>query len=303
MSAASLIAVDWGTSRLRAYLLDARGAALDRYSADAGIQTVRHGEWTEILAQACGGWLAAQPDLPVVMAGMVGSRNGWAEAPYAPCPADARDIAARMIRVKRGDGGEASIVPGLTCDWTGLDGTPVADVMRGEETLILGSGVTNGVVVLPGTHSKWARVETGRILSFATAMTGELFALLKSQSILGRLAEEPEDKRGFALGLAEARREGGLTHQLFSARAQVLAGRMSGACVAPYLSGLLIAQEIDHLAIVSGGSRAVRLVAEGPVAALYEEALASRGFETTTITPEAALLAGLRVIGAAGTGS
>lgn len=296
MSEAAFIAVDWGTSRLRAFLLDASGAVLERYAADRGIQTVRHGEWADVLSEACGGWLAARPGLPVVMAGMVGSRNGWAEAPYAPCPADAADIAARMIRVTRGDGGEASIVPGLTCDWTGLDGAPVADVMRGEETLILGTGVSDGVVILPGTHSKWARVETGRIMAFATAMTGELFAVMKDHSILGRLAEQPEDPRGFALGLAEARREGGLTHQLFSARAQVLAGRMSGACVAPYLSGLLIAQEIDNLSVTAGGTQSVCLVAEGPVADLYAQALDSRGFDVTLVTPEAALLAGLRVI-------
>lgn len=296
MSEAAFIAVDWGTSRLRAFLLDASGAVLERYAADRGIQTVRHGEWADVLAGACGGWLAARPGLPVVMAGMVGSRNGWAEAPYAPCPADAADIAARMISVTRGGGGEAAIVPGLTCDWTGLDGAPVADVMRGEETLILGTGVQDGVVVLPGTHSKWARVETGRIMAFATAMTGELYAVLKAHSILGRLAEEPEDPRGFALGLVEARREGGLTHQLFSARAQVLAGRMNGACVAPYLSGLLIAQEIDNLSATAGGAQRVCLVAEGPVADLYRRALDSRGFDVTLVTPEAALLAGLRAI-------
>ena len=287
------IAIDWGTTRLRAFLLDANGAVLGRINRlEGGMQNVSPGGFGAALQEAISPWLLAYRDAPVVMAGMVGSRNGWREAPYAQTPASAADLARQMIKVDRADRGVASIVPGVIHEQNGR-----FDVMRGEETLIFGCKVTDATIVLPGTHSKWAQVRGGKITRFATYMTGELFALLKGQSILGRLALQPEHHGGFARGLAAARAEGGLSHVLFSARADVLAGAMTGEAVGPYLSGLLIGAEIIGASSVFGQG-AVTVVADGVLQELYGEALQAFEIEASFISPETALIQGLATLGA-----
>ena len=157
------VCVDWGTSSLRAYLMNADGVVLQRVASPRGVLTVDKGEHEGVLAGLIGGWLAESGPLPILMAGMVGSRQGWVEAPYADCPAGLPEIAAAMATVNTRTMGAIGVAPGVsTID---RDGAP--DVMRGEETQILGAlaamGRANGVFVLPGTHSKWARVEAGRI--------------------------------------------------------------------------------------------------------------------------------------------
>mgnify|MGYP000149028397 CR=1 FL=1 len=241
MTTPALIAIDWGTTRFRAYLLDGAGAVLERVSSDDGIMAVKPGGFPAVLAIRCGMWLARHPDIPVIMAGMVGSRNGWVEAPYRVCPATASDIAEAMADVDIGNGRKARIVPGLST----RDASGAPDVMRGEETLALGTGIENGTVILPGTHSKWVHIENGMIKSFATFMTGEVYATLLSQTILGKLREEPDEATGFAKGVEAAKRKGGLTHLAFAARTSVLLGDISGHEVAPFLSGLLIGSEVD----------------------------------------------------------
>ncbi len=287
------IAIDWGTTRLRAFLLDANGAVLDRINRpDGGMQNVSSGGFGAALQESIALWLQTYHDAPVVMAGMVGSRNGWREAPYARTPASAADLARQMIKVDRADRGIASIVPGVIHEQNGR-----FDVMRGEETLIFGCKVTDATIVLPGTHSKWAQVRGGKITRFATYMTGEMFALLKGQSILGRLALQPEDHRGFARGLAAARADGGLSHLLFSARADVLAGAMTGEAVGPYLSGMLIGAEIVGARAVFGQGPVV-VVADGVLQELYDEALKGFEIQTVFISPETALIQGLAMLGA-----
>ncbi len=287
------IAIDWGTTRLRAFLLDANGAVLGRINRpEGGMQNVSSGGFGAALQEAIAPWLQAYRDAPVVMAGMVGSRNGWREAPYAKTPASAADLARQMIKVDRADRGVASIIPGVIHEQNGR-----FDVMRGEETLIFGCKTTDATIVLPGTHSKWAQVQGGKITRFATYMTGEMFALLKGQSILGRLALQPEDHRGFARGLAAARADGGLSHVLFSARADVLAGAMTGEAVGPYLSGVLIGAEIVGARAVFGQG-AVVVVADGVLQELYDEALKAFEIAAVFISPETALIQGLATLGA-----
>jgi len=286
-----MIAVDWGTTRMRAYLLGQNDTILAQIvRADGGMQGVAAGQFPAVLASVIAPWLAEHPHLPVIMAGMVGARNGWVEAAYAKTPASAADVAAQMLAVTRQDGGTAMIVPGVSHkDAAGCD------VMRGEETLIFGCA-GDGLVVLPGTHSKWAQVLDGKITGFATYMTGELFAFVRGSSILSRLAEEPEDEAGFSLGLAAAQARDGLTHQLFTARSNVLLGAMRGTEVGPYLSGLLIGAEILGARGRFGAATSVTLVAEGQMAALYGQALQFFGISARMITPEQALVAGLAKI-------
>jgi 2-dehydro-3-deoxygalactonokinase len=289
MTEPALIAIDWGTSRLRAWLVAADGAILDRAEGDEGIMAVPPGGFSATLRRHVGAWLDAAPGTPVVMAGMVGSRNGWVEAPYVPCPAGISDIAASMVRVPLGGGLDARIVPGLIT----RDGAGVPDVIRGEETKLAGCGLADGTVVMPGTHGKWARIRGGRIEGFATFMTGEVYGAMAEHTILGRLAEEPDDEAGFARGLEASHRPGGLTHQLFSARTLVLTGDMPGAQVRPYLSGLLIGAEIEQGLAVFGAEGERVLVADGAFARNYAAAFTARQVPVRLVSPETVFLQGL----------
>lgn len=291
MSAPAHLVIDWGTTRFRAYLIDGAGQVLDRVESHDGIMAVKPGGFPAVLAIRCGSWLARHPDLPVVMAGMIGSRNGWVEAPYRACPATAHDIASAMQRVDIGNGRIAHIIPG--CSTRDASNTP--DVMRGEETLALGAA-DDGLVILPGTHSKWVRMDKGVIAEFATFMTGEIYAALLNHTILGTLRTEPTNPAGFAKGLASSKRGGGLTHQAFATRTSVLLGDMDGAEVASFLSGLVIGSEIKSGLERFGQHERITLVAEGQIAEFYVEAFQSFSCSVKVLAPEPCLIAGLNRI-------
>jgi len=242
-----MIAVDWGTSSLRAYRLDAAGRVLDQRRDARGILAC-DGRFAEVLAELVGEW---QGD--IVLCGMIGSRNGWIELPYLPCPADAAALAGAMRRHQDPllPGRDLWFVPGLDC----RADAGVPDVMRGEETQLVGLAAVLGagrhLVCLPGTHSKWAWLEHGRIVDFATVMTGELYAVLRTHSLLGRLMTDDGhafDAEAFALGIDRSGEAGGLAHQLFGTRTLALFDRLPGEALASYLSGLLIGDEIRHRA-------------------------------------------------------
>ena len=289
MTEPALVAVDWGTSRLRAALLDEAGTVLERSSADEGIMHVEGGRWAETLDRHVGVWLRQKPALRVVMAGMIGSRNGWVEAPYAQCPAEWSEIAAKMALVRRADGGEVWIAPGLFT--RNAEGIP--DVMRGEETLICGTNVSDGIMITLGTHCKWATLKSGRIETFASFMTGEFFSALKDHTILGRLAEDPVDHAGFVKGLQAAKRKGGLLHTAFQTRTTVLLGDMPGREVDSFLSGLLIGSEIIGGIELTKPDGTLHLLGAGPRAELYRQTLAAHGYKVIMHDPEQALIAGL----------
>jgi 2-dehydro-3-deoxygalactonokinase len=247
---AALIGLDWGTTSFRAYRLDAAGAVLEAKTAAAGILKVTGGDFEGALEREIGPWLADAPGLPVIASGMITSRQGWVEVPYCACPAGSPEIAGALVRHETGAGRIVHFVPGLSI--VGADGVP--DVIRGEETQIIGAvgelgggiGAAPGgrLLVLPGTHSKWAQVVDGRIVWFATFMTGELFEVLKEHSILGRMmAGERDDDAAFRRGLGYAR-AGGLLKRLFSARTLGLFGALPESGAASYLSGLLIGTEL-----------------------------------------------------------
>lgn len=278
-----MIAVDWGTSSLRVYRLATDGAVVDKRSAPLGILAVQDGRFAAALESQIGDWLAAGESL-VVMSGMIGSRQGWKEAPYAHCPAGVAEIARAMVSVEW-ERGSAWIAPGLTCN----DEHGVPDVMRGEEVQIIGAlhllGVTDGWFCLPGTHSKWAQVREGRIVRFATFMTGEVFAVMKAHSILGRMMAEGElDHDAFDAGLERADETGGLLHHLFGVRARGLFGEIDGRQSAAYLSGLLIGHELRCVPEQPG---VVHVLGAEALARLYLHALRTRGFEARLVDADA----------------
>ncbi len=288
------IAVDWGTTRLRTSLVDAGGAVIAHARSDSGVQSVPPGGFPAALRAACAAWLEAYPALPVVMAGMVGSRNGWVEAPYLHCPCGLSEMAAQLTRI---DGLErdAFVVPGVDVRWE--DGS--YDVMRGEETQVFGTGIDDGLICLPGTHSKWVEMAGGRMTRFASFITGELYAAL-SGSFVARLAEEPDaPEAGQTEATEAARAGGGLTRALFQARTRVLAGDMSPRAVRPFLSRLLIEAEMAGASELFGHPASVHLVASDPQLSVYRSGLERRGLQVSFVDPATATLAGLnRIISA-----
>ena len=287
MSADALIGLDWGTTPCRAYLVGADGAVLDRVADGAGILKVENGAFGAALDTMVGRWDAA---LPVLLSGMIGSRQGWVEAPYARCPAGADDVVKALTTVDHGRR-TISLVPGLS---TENDAMP--DVMRGEETQIFGalalSGQTDGLFLLPGTHSKWAYATGGRIASFRTFMTGEVFGALKDHTILGRLMNEGSDAEGFARGVREGAAvgsAGALLNRMFATRTYGLMDKLSGAALSDYLSGLLIGAEIAEATRRSKG--AVTIIASPALAQRYTDALGLLGHQST-LAPDDCVAAG-----------
>jgi 2-dehydro-3-deoxygalactonokinase len=249
LAGAHLIGVDWGSTSLRAFLIGADGLALaERANGDGASVISGANAFAAALDEVAGDWMRARPQLPVLACGMVGSLHGWRDVPYAACPADARALAAGMLP---SPGGTVSIAPGLLCDESGLP----PDVMRGEETQIIGALHLQphlseaACIVLPGTHSKWAQVRDGKIGRFATHMTGELYAVLRKHSVLGRLMEDSPlasfNEEAFLDGVEAARRNGhlGVVHQIFAARTLGVTGRLAHSALGDYLSGLLIGHE------------------------------------------------------------
>lgn len=298
---AALIGLDWGTSSIRAYLLSATGAVLQQREGDEGILKAASLGFPAVFERYVGDWRRRDPRPPLLMCGMVGSRQGWVEVPYLKCPASLADLAAALCRVEPAPGiGTLSIVPGLCMD----DG-PLAppDVMRGEETQLAGAFAApdaSGLCVLPGTHSKWARLAQGRIEHFATYMTGELFALLRQHSILGRLMpdEAAHDEAAFAQGLhlalASEANAHGLLHQLFSVRTLGLFGRLAPTALESYLSGMLIGSELasarygGYLPASGPTQAAIVIVGNHRLASLYRQALSLMGLRSTSAPTDAA---------------
>lgn len=251
LDGAHLVGVDWGSTSLRAFLVGADGVALaERANGNGASVIAGAGAFAAALDEVAGDWMRARPSLPVVACGMVGSLHGWLDVPYAACPADAKALAAGMLPSPGGaESRKIAIAPGLLCNDSGLP----PDVMRGEETQIIGALhlqpqlADAACIVLPGTHSKWAQVRHGKIRRFATHMTGELYAVLRGHSVLGRLMEEgPFNEAAYLDGVDAARRHGqlGVAHQMFAARTLGVTGRMAPAALGDYLSGLLIGHEL-----------------------------------------------------------
>ncbi len=276
-----LLALDWGSTHLRATLLR-DGETVDAVRSADGVRNLRGRRCEEILAELCGAWAAAHPGLAAVASGMVGAREGWREAPYVSAPCGLSEIAAAAVPVPAGIFGRVWIVPGVQVQET-ADGT--LDVIRGEETEILGLldriPPDGAVLCLPGTHSKWALCRDGRIVSFRTWLTGEAYERLTVDSLLsGDGSPADPGSEAFALGFDAAGAEGGLLHQLFLARTAMLGGRLRPDGVRGFVSGLLVAHELRG-ALGRIGDLPLFLVGDTPAAGALARGLqlSGRSFE------------------------
>jgi 2-dehydro-3-deoxygalactonokinase len=277
-----LIAVDWGTSSLRAACIAADGTVLEERSSDRGILTVPAGAFPEVLRETCGDWLH-RPDALCLVSGMAGSRQGWQETPYCTCPIGFAGLAQALTWVEPG---RIALVPGLCFEFLG---TP--DAIRGEEVQVFGAmdllQLQEGMFVLPGTHSKWVRVVEGRVQSFATFMSGEFYALLRQHSILARTmpAEDgPLVQSAFLRGVRHAQQARSLLHSAFSARTLVLFDRLPATAIPSYLSGLVIGEELRARAL--HGTEVV-LIGNPALTDRYALALRTLGGESRRLGAEA----------------
>lgn len=278
-----MLAIDWGTSSLRIYRLDADGNVCDARQSANGI--LNHGDRTfaAVLESEAGDWIDAG-ESPVVMSGMIGSRQGWKETAYVPCPAGISEIAATMSTVEWNTH-RAWLAPGVRC----RDRSGVHDVMRGEEVQLLGIldelGQGEHRVCLPGTHSKWVDVGDNRIVSFSTYMTGEVFAILKTHSILGRtMTLDHFSEAAFLSGVERAAQPDGLLHHLFGVRAQVLARELAEGESPAYLSGILIGHELGS---ATKGAGRIHLLGSAELTKLYTLAAAAMNIDAVTHNADA----------------
>ena len=287
--AEGFIAVDWGTTNRRAYLLDGSGRRRKEFEDQKGILSVAAGGFPDAVAEI----RAKLGDKPLLMAGMVGSNRGWIEAPYVECPASIDDLAARLVwpEEKR-----TAIIPGASY----LAGSR-ADVMRGEEVQTLGAVAAglipaDSLVCHPGTHNKWIHVDDGRIATFRTVMTGELFSLLKQHSILSDLlALEADNDSAFREGIRHGLASSGLTSDLFSVRARVLLGQSRREDAASYTSGLLIGADL-RVGLAIAADAQIFVMGRPELTRLYVLGLEEAGKSSREVDGDDAFLAGITQI-------
>jgi 2-dehydro-3-deoxygalactonokinase len=282
------IAVDWGTTNRRAYRLDSSGECVGEFEDGDGILSVPAGGFLAAVAEI----RARLGDLPLLLGGMVGSNRGWIEAPYVACPAGIDGLAAALVWA----GEREAIVPGVSYIGEGR-----ADVMRGEEVQLLGAVAAQEVpptarVCHPGTHNKWVAVEDGRIASFRTIMTGELFNLLRQHSILADLLKgDSEPDQAFRDGVSHALAHDDLTSELFAVRARVLLGQARKEDAASYTSGLLIGADV-RIGLKDAPQGPVHVMGRPELTRLYAAAIRQSGGEPNELDGEQSFLSGIRAI-------
>lgn len=282
----AFLAIDWGTTNRRAYAMGADGTVIDTVRDDRGVLSLSADDYPGELAAI----RSRLGDLPAIAAGMVGSTRGWRDAPYLSAPADLPALATATLKLEEH---RFAIVPGVS-----LLAGDRADVMRGEEVQVLGAVAAglappDALFCQPGTHNKWVRVESGRITDFATAMTGELFALIRGHGILHGMLDGPvADGPAFRRGLARGRGATDLIVALFEVRAAVLLGTLDPADAAAFASGILIGADVGTQ--VAG--QEVHLLATGALADLYAAAIADADGRAVAVDSHAAFVAGIHRI-------
>lgn len=284
--AEGFIAVDWGTTNRRAYRIDGDGRCAEEFEDSRGVLSVPAGGFPAAVAEI----RARLGGMPLLLAGMVGSNRGWIEAPYAPCPAGLDDLVAGLVWADD----ETAIVPGVRDDQR-------PDIMRGEEVQLLGAVAAATIppdclVCHPGTHNKWVEVAGGRISTFRTVMTGELFNLLKEHSILADLLGLPvELGDAFDAGVRHGLASDELPAELFSVRARVLLGKARREDAASYTSGLLIGGDV-RIGLQSAEAAQVVVMGRPELTRLYAAAITAAGRAPVELNGEQCFLAGIQHI-------
>lgn len=285
MTTGPFIAVDWGTTNRRAYLID-NNAVLEVERDGLGILAVPASEFPAEISRL----RDRHGNLPMILAGMVGSNRGWVDAGYVSCPADLEALAAAAVTPEP----EIWVIPGVSRNNAGR-----ADVMRGEEIQMLGAVAAglaprDALLCQPGTHSKWAMVENGVLRDFTTAMTGEMFALLQAHALIGsEMQGDVDDMEMFRSGV-EASGSSDLLASLFGVRADAVLGLRRSGTAASYVSGLLIGA--DCRARLEWGGQTVHLLAEGLLARLYSHAIERVGGKVIVVDSHASFVAGISQI-------
>jgi 2-dehydro-3-deoxygalactonokinase len=288
------IALDWGTSSFRAYLSGTDGTIQETIAAPHGILAVKDAAFDETLETHIGNWDKA---LPIMASGMITSRQGWVELPYVACPASLQSIAAAVHPHTSKQGRKLFFVPGIST--RNAQGIP--DVIRGEETQVLGASQGGHEhFVTPGTHSKWIDVSNGEIKSFSTYMTGEVFALLKNHSILGRLMTgEANNPAAFEQGVrASLNDPAGFLNRIFSTRTLALFSEMPTDNLSSYLSGQVIGTEIAHAIAKNMATAQYRILATPALGDHYMKAMTIAGLKVSYGEPDV-VVKGLRRIAVA----
>ena len=291
-----LIAVDWGTSSLRVWLMNSHGEILSARRLAQGLLKIadlpaddRRVEYERVFTAACGDWLDHHPSLPAIACGMVGSSEGWVDAGYLTIPTDLTFGADALTAINHA-AGVLHVVPGLRI---ASDPSTPGDVLRGEESQLIGAldladhEETLQTFVLPGTHTKWVRVDNGKVTTFTTAMTGEVFGLLLQHGLLARTAAPAvSDDAAFDRGLRTTS-DRGLLAELFGGRALVLDGLLDPSSLPDYLSGVLIADELRHQLPAFEAVGRIVLCGAADLCARYARALRHQGVQTHLVTEDA----------------
>jgi 2-dehydro-3-deoxygalactonokinase len=273
----ALMGIDWGLTQLRAYLIGEAGEILEQRQSASGILSILDKAFAKPLRDLIEDWLEASPHLPIYLCGMIGSRNGWVEAPYSACPATLGEVAERALAIDV-DGRRALLMGGLSF----TDTKSRRDVIRGEETQIFGALGDSGsqLVIAPGTHSKWARVCAERVEHFRTYMTGELYAVLRHHSSIGwwtqAVGTSEEDERSFLEGVQASLDDADVLHSLFTVRTRALFNDLPPAAHAAYLSGILIGNEVAG-ALRLHRHETITLIGSSSLSRLYRTALSAAG--------------------------
>jgi 2-dehydro-3-deoxygalactonokinase len=301
-SSPRVVALDWGTSSQRAWLLGQDGRVLDVRRPDQGLLSVTrnldHGDtaalaraYEDVFWRTCGAWLEEHPGLPTLACGMVGSRQGWREAGYLTVPVSLELTAEDLTAVEH-RAGLAHLVPGLRVPTAA--GGPPGDVIRGEETQVV--GILDGLpdpdepvtLVLPGTHTKWVSVRDRKVTTFTTSTAGELYGLVLEHGILGRTAAPAvPDDAAFRRGAATAASGRGPLVELFGARVLVLEGLLRASSVPDYVSGVLIADEVSHLLPMLDDPGRVVLCGAEDLGRRYAGVLSAVGVDSEVVAEDA----------------
>ncbi|MEM9104489.1 MAG: 2-dehydro-3-deoxygalactonokinase [Pseudomonadota bacterium] len=287
-------AIDWGTSSFRIWMIAEDGTVMAERRSDEGMNTAAHSGFAPIM-EAHLQAMKAPADLPVIICGMAGSRQGWVEARYLPLPARLLDVIDRAVRAP-GTMRDVRILPGLA-----QHDPARPDVIRGEETQLLGGFAgpdATGLACLPGTHSKWARVDAGQVTEFSTYMTGELFGLMAKESILRHAVGgidtcDPKDEAFSTAVVEAARHPDALSRLLFSIRGDQLLNARDETSSYCRLSGLLIGGEIAAAHAQFGAASPVQLIASGKLGQLYSSAFQVLDIDIVSSDAEEAVLKGL----------